>query len=299
MITAAPNLKSCISSWMLTALCICAGPLYAANEKPAWKPVPGHIMTKWADDVDPDNPLPEYPRPQLVRDNWVNLNGLWDYAVTRANDPQPTGFEGQILVPFCIESALSGVKRKFTRDDRLWYSRSFDAPTLAEDERLRLNFGAVDYEATVRINGKQVGTHKGGYDAFSFDITDAVQPGENTLVVSVLDAQNGPKGKQNFNAFDNPRFIFYTATSGIYASPPTSDRKSTGLARGGVPSLKHAASQPIRLAKDDILMADFEGSDYAGWKTTGDAFGDKPTGTKDRSNQLQPTPTENTAAAEQ
>jgi hypothetical protein len=190
--------------------------LFAANASGGWNPVPGHVMTGWADDVDPDNPLPEYPRPQLVRDNWVNLNGLWDYAVTGINDPQPTEFEGQILVPFCIESALSGVKRKFTRDDRLWYSRSFDAPSLAEGERLRLNFGAVDYEATVLVNGKQVGSHKGGYDAFSSDITDAVQAGENTLVVSVLDAQDGPKGKQNVGAFDNPRFIFYTATSGIW-----------------------------------------------------------------------------------
>ena len=181
-----------------------------------WKPMPGPIMTQWAADVDPANPLPEYPRPQLVRENWVNLNGLRDYAVTRVDDPQPTEFEGQILVPFCIESALSGVKRKFTRDDRLWYSREFDAPEVADNERLRLNFGAVDYEATVLINGKEVGKHKGGYDAFSFDITDVLQPGKNTLVVSVLDAQNGPKGKQNVGAFDNPRFIFYTATSGIW-----------------------------------------------------------------------------------
>ncbi len=190
--------------------------LLGSNAFGDWQLVPGHIVTKWADDVDPRNPLPEYPRPQLVRDHWVNLNGLWDYAVTRVDDPQPTTFEGKILVPFCIESALSGVKRKFTRDDRLWYSRSLDAPSLGEGERLRLNFGAVDYEATVLVNGKRIGTHTGGYDAFSFDITDAIKPGENTLVVSVLDAQDGPKGKQNVGAFDNPRFIFYTATSGIW-----------------------------------------------------------------------------------
>jgi len=190
--------------------------LFGANLSGDWKPVPGRIITQSPDDVDPANPLAEYPRPQLVRNHWVNLNGLWDYAVTRVNDPQPTEFEGQILVPFCIESAFSGVKRQFTPNDRLWYSRSFDAPSLAEGERLRLNFGAVDYEATVLVNGKQVGTHKGGYDSFSFDITDAAQPGENTLVVSVLDAQNGPKGRQSVGAFDNPRFIFYTATSGIW-----------------------------------------------------------------------------------
>ena len=199
----------------VTLVVVCAT-LFGANALGDWKPVPGHIMTRWADEVDPENPLPEYPRPHLVRSNWLNLNGLWDYAVTGVNDPQPTEFEGKILVPFCIESALSGVKRKFTRDDRLWYSRQFTAPVLSEGERLWLNFGAVDYEAMVLVNGKQIGTHRGGYDAFSFDITDAIQPGENTLVVSVLDAQNGPKGKQNAGAFDNPRFIFYTAASGIW-----------------------------------------------------------------------------------
>ena len=182
-----------------------------------WKPVPGHIMTQWADKVDPNNVLPEYPRPQLVRDNWVNLNGLWDYAVTKKDDPLPSGFEGKILVTFCIESALSGVKRKFTPGDRLWYCRTFTAPSLAKGERLILNFGAVDYEAAVFVNGKQLGTHEGGYDAFSFDITAALKPGANTLVVSVLDSTGGgPCGKQRVSAFDKPDGIFYTATSGIW-----------------------------------------------------------------------------------
>lgn len=182
-----------------------------------WKPIPGRIMTQWAEQVDPDNVLPEYPRPQLVREHWINLNGLWDFAVTKVNAPQPADFDGKILVPFCIESALSGVKRKFTRDDCLWYSRTFTAPELAGGERLILNFGAVDYETTVLVNGQEIGKHVGGYDAFSFDITDALNSDrENTLVVSVLDDQSGPKGKQDISAFDNPRFIFYTATSGIW-----------------------------------------------------------------------------------
>ncbi len=115
-------------------------------------------MTKWADKVDPQSPLPEYTRPQLVRENWVNLNGLWDYKVTGKDDPQPDEFQGKILVPFCIESALSGVKKQFTRDDRLWYSRSFTSPALAGGERLILNFGAVDYETTVLVNGVEVAT---------------------------------------------------------------------------------------------------------------------------------------------
>jgi hypothetical protein len=181
-----------------------------------WKPVEGRIMTEWAAKVDPQNPLPEYPRPQLVRENWTNLNGLWDYAITEKGATKPTSFEGEILVPFCVESALSGVKRQFTPKDQLWYSRSFQAPKRDNNERIILNFGAVDYRSTVFINGTKVGSHVGGYDAFSFDITDALKDGENKIVVSVTDDQSGPKGKQNFAAFNNPRFIFYTATSGIW-----------------------------------------------------------------------------------
>ncbi len=183
-----------------------------------WKPVPGHLMTEWAEKVDPNCPLPEYPRPQLVRENWVNLNGLWDYAVVGMSDPQPTAFQGKILVPFCIESALSGVKRKFAPEERLWYSRSFTAPALATGERLLLNFGAVDFEATVIVNGKLVGTHKGGYDAFTCDITDAIEPGANKLVVSVLDTTRGKqtRGKQTLRAFDKPGGLHYTPTSGIW-----------------------------------------------------------------------------------
>ena len=115
----------------------------------------------------------------------------WDYAVVGMNEPQPRQFQGKILVPFCIESALSGVKRKFMRDERLWYSRSFIAPALAPGKRLMLNVGAVDFETAVLVNGKPVGTHKGGYDAFSYDITAVVEPCANTLVVSVLDATGG------------------------------------------------------------------------------------------------------------
>ncbi|MEI6644791.1 MAG: sugar-binding domain-containing protein [bacterium] len=204
------NLSTLILATLLLA------PL-AVLDAAEWKPVPGHIMTQWAEKVDPNNPLPEYPRPQLERANWVNLNGLWDYAVTKKDAQQPTTFEGKILVPFCIESALSGVKRKFMHDDQLWYSRTFSAPVLTKGERLMLNFGAVDYEATVRVNGKEIGKHKGGYDAFSFDITDALKTGDNTLVVSVLDGTgDGPFGKQRVSSFDKPDGIFYTATSGIW-----------------------------------------------------------------------------------
>jgi hypothetical protein len=184
-----------------------------------WQPVPGHIMTPWAKDVNPRNPLPEYPRPQLVRADWVNLNGLWDYAIQPLDWPQPEKFAGKILVPYPVESALSGVKKPVWRDERLWYRRTFKAPKVATGKRLLLHFGAVDWEAKVLLNGKAVGEHRGGYDAFTFDITDAVKPGaENELVVAVFDATGGGQanGKQNYNKFNKPGGIAYTPCSGIW-----------------------------------------------------------------------------------
>jgi len=184
-----------------------------------WQPVPGQIMTRWAKDVSPEKVLPEYPRPQMVRQQWQNLNGLWDYAITKADATKTEKFDGRILVPFCIESALSGVKQRFTRDDRLWYHRSFAAPALAGGKRLLLHFGAVDWDAKVIVNGKSVAEHRGGYDAFTCDITDAVKTGTaNELVVSVFDATSGmqPKGKQNVGSFRGPGGIYYTPCSGIW-----------------------------------------------------------------------------------
>src|SRR5882672_9570246 len=152
----------------------------------AWKPVPGHIMTRWAADVNPRDPLPEYPRPQMVRKNWVNLNGLWDYAIQPMDAPRPEKFAGKILVPFPVESALSGVKKPLTKEERLWYRRTFKSPDLTGGRRLLLHFGAVDWEAKIFINGKAAGGHRGGYDSFSLDITDALKSGEeNELVVAV------------------------------------------------------------------------------------------------------------------
>ena len=184
-----------------------------------WKPVPGHLMTRWAKDVSPDKVLPEYPRPQMVRPQWQNLNGLWDYAVADLAAAQPEQFAGKILVPFCIESALSGVRQPLAANQRLWYRRQFTAPDLAGGKRLLLHFGAVDWEAKVLVNGKPVGQHKGGYDAFTCDITDAVKPGAgNQLVVSVFDASNGAqaRGKQWPPAVATPKGICYTPCSGIW-----------------------------------------------------------------------------------
>jgi beta-galactosidase/beta-glucuronidase len=185
-----------------------------------WKPAPGKLMTAWAAKVDPNDPLPEYPRPQMVRDTeWTNLNGLWDYTITHRDAAKPEKYDGKILVPFCVESALSGVMKPLTDKQWLWYRRSFTAPKFMDGKRLLLHFGAVDWESTVSLNGKEVGTHRGGYDPFTFDITDALKAGENELVVRVADSTGRggePHGKQSFAAIQNPGGIFYTPCSGIW-----------------------------------------------------------------------------------
>lgn len=181
-----------------------------------WQPAQGRLMTRWAKDVRPDKVLPDYPRPQLVRDRWQNLNGLWDYAITPREASRPAQWDGQILVPFPIESALSGVMKRVNENQRLWYRRTFRVPAAWKGQRLMLNFGAVDWEATVYVNGKELGSHRGGYDAFSFDITDALNPsGDQEVVVAVWDPTDAgyqPRGKQ----VRNPHGIWYTPCSGIW-----------------------------------------------------------------------------------
>lgn len=192
-----------------------------------WKPVEGRLMTRWAKEVDPENVHPEYPRPQLVRKDWQNLNGLWDYAITAAESDAPKQFTGEILVPFPIESALSGVAKSVGKDKRLWYRRSFATPKQLGEDRLLLHFGAVDWDATVSVNGNQVGTHRGGYAPFSFDVTEQLKSsGDNELLVSVWDPTSDgdqPRGKQR----NDPRGIWYTPVTGIWQTvwleqvPPT------------------------------------------------------------------------------
>src|SRR3954449_3565067 len=141
-----------------------------------WKPAKGPLMTRWAKDVSADKVLPEYPRPQMVRKDWQNLNGLWDYAIQpKGVVSRPDSYLGTILVPYPIESALSGVAKPVGPDNRLWYRRTFTVPDGWKGKRILLNFGAVDWDTTVSVNGKPVGTHRGGYDPFTFDITDALK----------------------------------------------------------------------------------------------------------------------------
>src|SRR5438105_6988028 len=131
-----------------------------------WTPAKGALMTRWAAQVTPETAHREYPRPQMVRDKWLNLNGLWDYAIQGRNDQRPAAYEGQILVPFPVESALSGVMRQPGPDNRLWYHRSFESPRGWSNQRVMLHFGAVDWETMVWGNGRKVGEHRGGYDRF-------------------------------------------------------------------------------------------------------------------------------------
>jgi beta-galactosidase/beta-glucuronidase len=182
----------------------------------AWQPAPGPLMTRWTKDVKPDKVHPEYPRPQMERKEWQNLNGLWSYSIVPKDAPQPAFWDGEILVPFPVESALSGVMKRVSETQRLWYRRTFTVPKKWQGQRVLLHFGAVDWETTVWVNGRELGAHRGGYDGFSFDLTDALKPsGEQEIVVAVwdpTDAGTQPRGKQ----VRRPGGIWYTPTSGIW-----------------------------------------------------------------------------------
>ncbi len=181
-----------------------------------WKPAHGRLATRWTTQVDPAKTHPEYPRPQMVRPEWVNLNGLWDYAIRPKGGERPAAFDGRVLVPFPVESALSGVMKPVKPDQRLWYRRTFTLSPPQPAKRWLLHFGAVDWDTTVVFNGKTLGSHRGGYDPFSFDVTEAISPsGTQELVVSVwdpTDAGSQPRGKQVLK----PGGIMYTANTGIW-----------------------------------------------------------------------------------
>src|SRR5262249_21352070 len=132
-----------------------------------WQPAKGPLMTRWAKDVTADKVHPEYPRPQMVRKEWLNLNGLWEYAIRPKGEGRPETFDGQILVPFPVEAALSGVMKTVGPDQRLWYRRTFTVPKASSGKRVVLHFGAVDWETTVWVNRKELGVHRGGYDGFT------------------------------------------------------------------------------------------------------------------------------------
>jgi hypothetical protein len=180
-----------------------------------WTPGQAPLMTRWAGQVTPTNVLPDYPRPQLVRTDWLNLNGLWDYAIRPSSSAQPGSFDGQILVPFPVESALSGVMRTLDSESTLWYRRTVKIPDEWRNRRVRLNFGAADWQCRLFVNGRDAGGHCGGYERFAFDITGCLHwTNEEEIVIAMTDPTEGdqPRGKQS----RKPEGIFYTPTSGIW-----------------------------------------------------------------------------------
>lgn len=185
------------------------------NEFATLSPAPTHLKTRWTAEVNATNAHPDYPRPQMVRADWLSLNGLWDYAIVATTSGTPTNFQGNILVPFPVDSMLSGVQRKLEETNTLWYRRQVTIPAAWRGKRVRLHFGAVDWQTRVVVNGRVVGQHRGGYDRFSFDITDQLRwNGTEEITVAVTDPTEGdqPRGKQS----RKQEGIFYTANSGIW-----------------------------------------------------------------------------------
>jgi beta-galactosidase/beta-glucuronidase len=220
---------------------LCGAALLAAILDPrsanAWQPADGPLKTRWTSQVSSEKAWPEYPRPQMVRERdasprpggpkepvWTNLNGLWQYAIRPDAEGRPKKWDGEILVPFAVESALSGVKKSVRPNEQLWYRREFSVGSLPEGDifRMLLHFGAVDWKCRVWVNGREVGHHSGGYDPFTFDITAALNSakgksftGLHELVVAVsdpTDSSTQPRGKQILK----PHGIWYTAVTGIW-----------------------------------------------------------------------------------
>jgi hypothetical protein len=194
--------------------CICLVLVTFTGSARAWQMQQAPLMTRWAVLVDTNAPLPEYPRPQMVRTNWMNLNGIWQFQAGATNDPVPAGqaLSNQILVPYPMESAISGVMQYH---EFSWYRRFFTVPAAWSGQRIMLHLDAVDWQATVYVNGQSVGVHRGGYDPFSYDITTYLNGGTNELIVQAYspeDAGGQPRGKQTLY----PGGIMYTSSSGIW-----------------------------------------------------------------------------------
>ena len=248
----------------LTLFCLPA--LFGAD----WKPAENPLTTPWTAQVNPGNALPEYPRPQMARKDWINLNGLWDYAIRPQQETTASKYDGRILAPFPVESALSGVKQPLTPEQRLWYRRTFTAPRL-KGKRLLLHFGAVDWRAEVWVNGQAIGRHEGGYDPFTFDITAALKgKGPEEIVVAVWDPSDSgpqPRGKQVLN----PNSIWYTAVSGIWQTvwlEPVPEKSISELSM--IPDLD---GRKLRLTVHSGSSGEFTAIARLGGKTVGRVSG--------------------------
>ena len=195
----------------ISVLCL----LFSLGVSAQWKPAGDRIKTSWAEQISPENVLPEYPRPIMERGEWKNLNGLWQYAIVDKGARTPQAFDGEILVPFAVESSLSGVQKRIDDTKELVYQRTFEVPSAWKGKQVLLHFGAVDWKADVWVNDVKVGSHTGGYAPFSFDITPALVAKSNKLVVRIWDPTDKsyqPRGKQ----VSKPSGIWYTPVSGIW-----------------------------------------------------------------------------------
>ncbi|MET3115664.1 hypothetical protein AAKU52_003416 [Pedobacter sp. CG_S7] len=182
-----------------------------------WSLIKDRIVTTWAEKVNPKAPLPEYPRPQLVRvNNWKNLNGLWSYAIVTRAQSEPVKYDGSILVPYAVESALSGVGKTVGADSVLWYKNTITIPSSMKNKDVLLHFGAVDWQTEVFVNGKSAGKHEGGFDPFTFNITSLIKKGASQeiklRVWDPTDKGPQPRGKQ----VKRPEGIWYTPVTGIW-----------------------------------------------------------------------------------
>ena len=185
------------------------------SEKLKWCPAGNKIKTKWGKNLDPNKVWQEYPRPQLERKQWLNLNGIWSYSITDVNSQKPDNFDGEILVPFSIESSLSGVMKSLNEKQILWYYKEFEIPDNWKDKNIIIHFNAVDWICELYINDNKIGKHSGGYSEFSFDITKNIKEGKNKILLRVFDPSDKgyqAVGKQTLN----PNVIWYTSISGIW-----------------------------------------------------------------------------------
>ena len=185
------------------------------SEKLKWCPAGNKIKTKWGKNLDPKNVWQEYPRPQLERKQWLNLNGIWSYSITDINSQKPDNFDGEILVPFSIESSLSRVMKSLNEKQILWYYKEFEIPDNWKDKNIIIHFNAVDWICELYINDNKIGEHSGGYSEFSFDITKNIKEGKNKILLKVFDPSDKgyqAVGKQTLN----PNVIWYTSISGIW-----------------------------------------------------------------------------------